>query len=188
MVEIIRKIAEFVVYLKTLPIAQKIYLFLSTTISGILSYHTELESSLKVFFAVIVLDTFTRIHANAKNKGLKFNPFKAYFWKEIKSKGIRKMFEKLFLEYCVYILIAFIVDKYVLEQMTLLEFNSKHLTLPILTIWLFSFTEMWSIAENIEEAGGRNVFKVVIDLLPDKFKSVIKALEKKENKNTENDV
>lgn len=72
-------------YLKSLPISQKIYIFISSTISGILSYHVELEDSLTIFSIVVILDSITRIHANAKKKGLKFNPFALYFWKEIKS-------------------------------------------------------------------------------------------------------
>lgn len=183
MVELIKKIVEFVTYLKALPVAQKSYIFLTTTISGILSYHTELQSSLTIFSIVILLDSITRIHADAKKKKLKFNPFQLYFWKEIKSKGLRKMCEKLFLEYGVYLLIAFAVDKYILEQMILFEFNSKHLTLPILALWIFSFIEIWSIAENVEDAGGRNIFKLAHELLPEKMQSILTNL-----KNTKKDV
>lgn len=177
MVELINKIAELLTYLKALPISQKIYLFISTTISGILSYHTELESSLTVFAIVVTLDSITRIHADAKKKKLKFNPFALYFWKEIKSKGLREMCEKIFLEYGVYLLIAFAVDKYILEQMVIFEFNSKHLTLPILAIWIFSFIETWSIAENVEDAGGKNIFKLVHELLPEKLQTVVEHLK-----------
>lgn len=170
-------------YLKSLPISQKIYIFISSTISGILSYHVELEDSLTIFSIVIILDSITRIHANAKKKGLKFNPFALYFWKEIKSKGLREMCEKVFLEYGVYLLIAFAVDKYILEQMVIFEFNSKHLTLPILAIWIFSFIEIWSVAENVEDAGGKNIFKLINELLPEKLQSLIEKL--KSNKKEE---
>lgn len=182
MVELIKKIIEFGDYLIALPLTQKIYLLISTTISGLLAYHTELKSSLSVFILVIILDSVTRVHANAKKRGLKFNPFKKYFWLEIKSKGLRNMCEKFFLEYCIYLLIAFAVDNYILEQMTILEFNSKHLTLPILALWLFSFIEMWSIAENIEDSGGRNIFKIVLELLPEKIKIIIENLNRKDDK------
>ncbi len=170
-------------YLKSLPISQKIYIFISSTISGILSYHVELEDSLTIFSIIVILDSITRIHANAKKKGLKFNPFALYFWKEIKSKGLREMCEKVFLEYGVYLLIAFAVDKYILEQMVIFEFNSKHLTLPILAIWIFSFIEIWSVAENVEDAGGKNIFKLINELLPEKLQSLIEKL--KSNKKEE---
>lgn len=170
-------------YLKSLPISQKIYIFISSTISGILSYHVELEDSLTIFSIVVILDSITRIHTNAKKKGLKFNPFALYFWKEIKSKGLREMCEKVFLEYGVYLLIAFAVDKYILEQMVIFEFNSKHLTLPILAIWIFSFIEIWSVAENVEDAGGKNIFKLINELLPEKLQSLIEKL--KSNKKEE---
>ena len=174
---------EGFIYLKSLPISQKIYIFISSTISGILSYHVELEYSLTIFSVVVILDSITRIHANAKKKGLKFNPFALYFWKEIKSKGLREMCEKVFLEYGVYLLIAFAVDKYILEQMVIFEFNSKHLTLPILAIWIFSFIEIWSVAENVEDAGGKNIFKLINELLPEKLQSLIEKL--KSNKKEE---
>ncbi len=174
---------EGFIYLKSLPISQNIYIFISSTISGILSYHVELEDSLTIFSVVVILDSITRIHANAKKKGLKFNPFALYFWKEIKSKGLREMCEKVFLEYGVYLLIAFAVDKYILEQMVIFEFNSKHLTLPILAIWIFSFIEIWSVAENVEDAGGKNIFKLINELLPEKLQSLIEKL--KSNKKEE---
>ena len=98
MVELIKKIMEGFIYLKSLPISQKIYVFVSSTISGILSYHVELEDSLTIFSIVVMLDSITRIHANAKKKGLKFNPFALYFWKEIKSKGLREMCEQYGIE------------------------------------------------------------------------------------------
>lgn len=177
---------EGFIYLKSLPISQKAYLFISTTISGILSYHVELEDSLTIFSIVVILDSITRIHANAKKKGLKFNPFTLYFWKEIKSKGLRVMCEKVFLEYGVYLLIAFAVDKYILEQMIIFEFNSKHLTLPILAIWIFSFIEIWSIAENVEDAGGKNIFKLIGELLPEKLQNILENL--KANKKNNEDV
>ena len=93
------------------------------------------------------------------------------------------MCEKVFLEYGVYLLIAFAVDKYILEQMVIFEFNSKHLTLPILAIWIFSFIEIWSVAENVEDAGGKNIFKLINELLPEKLQSLIEKL--KSNKKEE---
>lgn len=94
---------------------------------------------------------------------------------------MREMCEKLFLEYGIYLLIAFAVDNYILDQMVLFEFNKIPLTLPILAIWIFTFIEVWSIAENVEDAGGRNIFKLVYDFLPDKMKMVLDNLKKEKD-------
>lgn len=162
---------------------QKIYYGISTIISSILAYHSSLKESLIFFIIVIILDSITRIHADSKNKGLKFNPFKLYFWKQIKSKGLRRTLEKVFLEYGIYLIIAFTLDKYILDKMVIFHFNEEGLTLPILTIWLFCFIEIWSIAENIEEAGGKNVLKIVYDFLPEKIKKILDGIEENSSDN-----
>lgn len=170
---------NLITYLESFTGLQKFYITISSTLSGFLTYHANLKESLFVLAIVLVLDTITRIHANAKKKGLSFNPFKMYFWKEIESKGFRKMCEKIFLEYGIYIIIAFTLNKYVFNNEVLINFNDKGLTLPVLSIWVFSFIEIWSIAENIEDAGGKNIFKVVKELLPQKIQTLIDNLDKK---------
>jgi len=172
--------------MKSLPIYQKVYMFITAVVSSILSYHVELKDSLIIFSIVVVLDSLTRVHANAKKKGLVFNPFAKYFWKEISSKGLRDMCEKVFLEYGIYLLVAFAVDNYILDRMVLFKFNDIHLTLPILALWIFSFIEIWSIAENVEDAGGRNIFKVAYELFPEKLQKILDNLKNDERKQQNN--
>jgi hypothetical protein len=118
------------------------------------------------------LDTITRINANAVAKKLKFNPFKAYFWREIKSDGFREMSNKVFGQYGVYLCISFVLDQYVFTDL-IINIYGEDLTLPVISLYLFSFIELWSIGENIDEAGGINLFKRVIHFLPEKVQKIV---------------
>lgn len=153
----------------------KYYLLVITFISTILSYHSNnLKTALIAFLIITLLDTLTRINAQAQKEGLRFNPFKVYFYKQIRSKGLRDMCEKVFTRYGVWLIIAFVIDFYILDQMILLDFNDKGLTLPIISLYLFCGIEIWSIGENIEEAGGTNLLKKILHLLPQKIQKIFK--------------
>lgn len=153
---------------------EKLYLTLGTLATGILTYYTDLQLAVLTFGVLTTLDTLTAIHANARSKGLKMNIFKKYFWKEITSSGLRNWTRKVFAEYGVYLIIAFVLDQWVLKHMVVLNVFERELTLPVAAIYLFSFIEMWSIGENIERAGGINIFKKILHLLPEKLQQIFK--------------
>jgi hypothetical protein len=150
----------------------KLYLIVTTIISTILSYYTGIHTALLAFAVITLLDTLTRINADSQKAGLEFNPFKLYFWRQIKSKGLRDMLRKIFTEYGVYLIIAFVLDRWILDGMILFNFNDKGLTLPVISLYLFCGIEIWSIGENIEEAGGTNLIKKVLHLLPEKVRNI----------------
>ena len=152
----------------------KLYLMIITFISTVLTYHTSFKTALYAFLIVTVLDTITRIHADATKEGLKFNPFKRYFYGQIKSEGLRNMMSKIFLQYGVYLIIAFTIDYYILDKAVLLNYNDKGLTLPIISLYIFSGIEIWSIGENIEESGGVNLIKRLLHFLPEKIQKIFK--------------
>ena len=77
------------------------YLMLAYIASLILTYLTDLHTAILAFLLITMIDTITSIDASAKQKGLKFNPFKIYFWKEIKSEGLRQMCDKIFRQYFI---------------------------------------------------------------------------------------
>jgi hypothetical protein len=158
--------------LTTIGKIHKLYLIFSTFISAALSYHTSLKTALLAFAIITLLDTLTRINAAAKKEGLKFNPFKGYFYRQIKSKGLRDMCDKIFARYGVYLMIAFVVDCWILDRMVLMNFNDKGLTLPIISLYVFCAIEIWSIGENIEDAGGINIIKRILHLLPEKIQKL----------------
>lgn len=154
---------------------EKIWITIVTLLSGILSYYSDLNSALWLFFICTSLDTFTAINAHALSKGLLFNPFKKYFWLQITSSGLRNWMRKVFWEYGIYLIIAFAIDKYVLKNIIVFDFFNRKMTLPVVTIYLFSFIELWSIGENIERSGGTNIFKKLLHLIPEKYQKIIKS-------------
>lgn len=127
------------------------------------------------FLIFTTLDTITAINAGAKDKGLKFNPFKKYFWTEIKSELIRIWLKKVFKEYLVYVIMAFTIEIFMLRQQMRIEVIHYQLNLPVFCLWLFSAVEAWSIGENIEASGGTNYVKKMLhffkDFIPEKFKA-----------------
>jgi hypothetical protein len=160
--------------LKSIPALHDIYVWLSAFISGILAYYTDLHYALYFFLGTTVLDTISAIDAQARSKGLKFDPTKKYFWLQIKSSGIRDWMRKVFWEYGRYCLIAIMLNEWVLKNMIVLEAFDRKLTLPVVAVYLFGFIELWSIGENMEKAGGVNLFKRVLHFLPDNIQKIVK--------------
>jgi hypothetical protein len=155
----------------------EIYMAIAATISAFLTAYYKIDMAFFCFILITSLDTITRVHADAIKKNLVFNPFKAYFWREFKSDKFREMLNKVFLEYGVYLVIAFILDTLVFDKL-LLNIYGQRLTLPVIALYLFSFIELWSIGENIDEAGGVNIFKRIVHLLPEKVQEIINPKEK----------
>lgn len=150
------------------------YLKFGLLISTFLTLHSNLNLALEVFVIAVTADTFTKIHATAKKKNIKFNPLSKPFWLVIKSKGLKNMFNKVFMQYGIYTLLAFFIDKNLLNQMSIFTFKDQTFTLPVLAIWLFTASEIWSIGENIEEAGGVNYPKRLIHLIDKKYQDIFK--------------
>lgn len=158
-----------------------IYLKLSLFISGLLSVYMGLQDSLRLLGILLMLDSVTRIHATAKAQEIKFNPFKKSFWGVIKSKGLKLMLNKAFMQYGIYFFIAFMLDNYILRQMAIIRFQEVDYTLPVVVLWLCIAIEIWSIGENIEDAGGINIPKRIIHFFDEKYQKIFK----KENQDDE---
>ena len=152
---------------------ERIWIGLCSLISGALACYTGLNHALWLFVISTTLDTLTSIHAQAVANGLTFNPFKMYFWNQISSNGLRCWMKKVFWEYGVYLVIAFAIDKYVFKNMVVFDVLDNKLTLPVLAVYLFAFIELWSIGENIERAGGVNIFKRLLHLIPEKYRRLL---------------
>ena len=159
----------------------EIYLFFAGIVSYFLSNYDRIEYALGCFAILTMLDTTTKINAVAKAKKLKFNPFKKYFWLEIKSGGFRKMANKIFMEYGVYLIIAFVIDSLVFSKTTTFNIVGSDLKLPVIAVYYFSFIEAWSIGENIEEAGGINWLKRILHFLPEKIQKIVQPKTEEEN-------
>jgi hypothetical protein len=150
----------------------EMYLAISLAVSSFLAFYTDIKTAFFAFAILTILDTITRINANAKNKGLKFNPFKAYFWAEIQSGELRNMLQKVVMEYGVYLIIAFVIDALIFKNSVLFEIYDRKMTLPVIALHVFSGIELWSIGENIADAGGVNIFKRVVHFLPEKYQKI----------------
>lgn len=153
---------------------EKLYLFIGTLLSGVLACHTDLLLALCAFAVITTLDTLTAIHASAFQRGVEFAPLKLYFWKQITSAGLRAWTKKVFAEYGVYLIIAFVISEWILKNIPVLEIFERRLTLPVMAVYLFCLIEMWSVGENIEKAGGVNLFKRILHLLPEKIQQLFK--------------
>jgi hypothetical protein len=162
----------------------KIYLILAAFVSWFFSTYP-IEKILLFFFIMTCLDTITKIHAIAKKKKIKFNPFKKIFWLQIESQGLKLMGRKIFLDYSIPIMMVFFVDTLIFKNAIHFNVLSLNLSPPAAAILFFGCVEFWSIFENIEEAGGVNWLKKASNwfsgFLPEKWQNVLdKILNKKD--------
>ena len=162
-------------FISSLTFWQKIYLWTTTFLSGVLAYYTDLHFALYFFLGTTLMDTITAIDVQAKQKGLLFRPWKKYFWMQIKSSGLRNWCEKVFWKYGRWAIMAFMLNEWVLKNMIIFDMFERKLTLPVVAIYLFGFIELWSIGENIEKTGDRNIFKMILHLLPEKYQKIFKS-------------
>ena len=153
----------------------KIYIFIAGFFSWFFSTYP-IENILMLFVIATILDTITKIHSIAKKKKLKFNPFKKYFWIQIESQGLKMMGRKVFLDYSIPVLVAFCVDTLIFKNGFHFDLLSLKLSIPSASILFFTCVEIWSIFENLEEAGGVNWLKRAIHwfsgFLPEKWRDV----------------
>lgn len=161
-------------YIDSKLMLKKAYIWFTTFISSFLAFYTDLRFALYFFVGATILDTLTAIDAQAKDKGLVFRPWKKYFWLQITSSGLRDWCEKVFWKYGRWAVMAFMLNEWVLKNMVIFDMFDRKLTLPVIAIYIFGFIECWSIGENIEKTGDRNIIKMVFHLLPEKFQKIFK--------------
>jgi len=171
------QIIESLEHLKAVAAAKKLYLAFLTFMSGFVAYYTDIHLAVMFFLAMTVLDTVSAIHVTADAKGLKFNPFKKYFWKEISSDGIRQWMKKVFGDYGYWALISFALNKWVLQNMVIFDMFDRQYTLPVVMIYIFGGIELWSIGENREKLGKKNYLKMLFGFLPEKIQQIFKKDE-----------
>lgn len=159
---------------------KKVYLLIISTLSTFLACHTDLKPALYFFMLATIVDTISAIDVQARAKGLKFNPLKGYFWKQIKSSGLRDWCKKVLWDYGRYLLMAFAISNWVLKNTIVFDAFDRKLTLPVVALYIFGGIELWSIGENIEKTGGLNLFKRVIQFLPPNVQQIFQP-----NQNTE---
>lgn len=170
--------------------SSKAFLYVAATASWLVSTYVEIIPAFLFFAICTTLDTISRIDANARMKKIKFNPFKKYFWMEIKSDAIRGWFRKVFKEYLFYTLIIFLVDKFIFKHQLHFDLFALKLDPVTAALFLFGLNELWSVFENREEAGYINILKaginIFISLVPEKWQEPLnKFLKFKKDVNKE---
>lgn len=103
--------------------------------------------------AAILLDTFTGIFKSVKLKG----------WKSIRSRKLSNIVSKMML-YEICVLFLFLIDKYLLNEFVVRSFGIDYMFTKICAILLI-FIELVSVKENIEEAYGIELWKMIKKIL-----------------------
>ena len=148
-----------------------LYTILYTNIALFTSFlvgaYTDIELALLAFLIITSLDTYTSMRADKK-----INNINKPLWKLIKSSGLRRWCNKVFNDFGISLIIIFVVDILIFKKAITIPLMGRDLQLPIVGMYIFSFIEIWSIGENMEKAGGINIFKKLVDLLPEKIKKL----------------
>jgi|GEM_PF-6826862 len=154
----------------------KVYLFIIGGMAWIFSTY-DVKGILILFAFLTVLDTITRMGADAKN----FKIYSYSFWKRMKSAGLKMMGRKIFVEYGIAVLIAFMIDIHLFKSALNFNVSVLKLNIPMCAILFFTGIELWSIFENLEEAGYKNWLKkgtkAISGFIPDKWQKIIDAIK-----------
>lgn len=158
----------------------KVYLFIIGGMAWIFSTY-DLRGILILFTILTVLDTITRMGADAIADGEPFRIYSFRFWKRMKSAGLKMMGRKIFVEYGIAVLVAFMVDVHLFKSALNFNVSVLKLNIPMCAILFFTGIELWSVFENLEEAGYKNWLKrgtkAVSGFIPDKWTKIIDAIK-----------
>lgn len=158
----------------------KIYLFIIGGMAWIFSTY-DVKGILILFTFLTTLDTITRMGADAKIEGQDFKVYSFRFWKRMKSSGLKMMGRKIFVEYGIAVLIAFMVDIHLFKSTLNFNVADFKLNVPMCAILFFTGIELWSVFENLEEAGYKNWLKkgttAISGFIPDKWQKIIEVIK-----------
>lgn len=140
-------------------------------LAPILTLVLKMQTTLFALAIIILIDMFTGIRKDLFLKNIPFNPFKESFWSGVNSTGLRSTWRKTY-EYVAGILAFMVLDSLVLGTHTV-DLLGKNLSLSELAVTIACLVEIYSIFENMEAVSGRNLFKTLINLLPEKVKAIL---------------
>lgn len=167
---------SFVKFFKDLSFGKAFSIMLTPIITTMFS----LKVALIGLILLVTIDFITGVRKSLLNKKVPLNPFKAVFYKNIKSDLIRNTWRK-FYEYGLGIIVIIILDSYFGHKITVPFINAS---LSETAIILAAVIEVYSIFENLRDTNKKIKFIEVlielidslIDLFPESLK---KALKKK---------
>lgn len=147
-------------FFSNLTLGKKLMLLLAPILSVLVS----MKAALLGLWLLVFIDLITGIRKNLHKNGVKFNPFKAVFWKSIKSYLLRQTWKKTY-EYGIGIIIIVIFESLIFG-VTPIALMGKTFTIAELSVLVPAAVEVWSVFENLEAVSGNNILKKIKLLLP----------------------
>ena len=144
---------SLITFFGKLTLGKKILLLSAPIISVLVS----MKIILLGLWLLIFIDLLTGIRKSLHKNKLKFNPFKAAFWRSIKSYLLRKTWQKTY-EYALGIITVIVLESLILGE-THIEIMDKIFTISELSAIIPACVEVWSIFENFEAVSGNNILK-----------------------------
>lgn len=138
-----------------------------------------MKAALFGLWLLVFFDLMTGIRKNLHQQGIKFNPFKAAFWKSIKSYLLRQTWRKTY-EYGIGIIIIVIFESLVFG-ITPIALMGKTFTIAELSVLIPAGVEVWSIYENMEAVSGNNILSKIMNFLPEPLKKIFSSSKTKED-------
>lgn len=155
----------------------KASVWLISMVAWIASTYIHLFPAIGFFLICTTLDTASRIDVNARLKKIRFRPWKKEFWFEIDPDMLRVWFDKVFKQYIVYVLIAYLFDVIILKSELKFNVYILKLDIPTALVLFFSFLEIFSAFRHQEELGRKNYIKIIINIfssfIPENIKDAL---------------
>lgn len=175
--------AAILLWLKT----SKMYLWVVGSIAWVTSTYVNLIPALGFFLICTTLDTLSRIDVTARQKNVKFRPWTKTFWFQIEPDLLMVWFDKVFKQYLIYVLIAYIFDVIILKSKLHFDIYVIKLDIPTCLVLFFSAVELLSAFKGQEELGRKNyikiIFKIFSSFIPEKVReSISKTIEETDTK------
>lgn len=156
-----------VVFFKELTVVKKVLL----GITPILTVMLNAQQAWIGLGLLIFLDLLTGIRKSLYLTDVKERFWQKAFWKQVKSYGVRETWKKTY-EYGIGIIVCSIFESMIFKMEPIDLMNSKF-SLTELAIMVASIIEVYSNYENMEAVSGRNIFKSMLEFLPEPVQKII---------------
>lgn len=163
-----------ILFFQNITIVKKILLL----ITPILTVMFNLQTALLGLGILIFLDLLTGVRKSFHKKGISAYVWQRKFWKEVKSYGIRATWRKTY-EYGMGIIVFSILESMILSIDPIVLMN-KSFTITELSITTASIIEVYSNYENMEAVSGNNIFKRILQFLPESIQKMLEPKKKLE--------
>lgn len=160
-----------ILFFRELTIVKKILLVLTPILTVMLNS----QSAIVGLALLILLDLLSGIRKDFHLKGIHAFVWQKKFWREVKSYGIRETWKKTY-EYGIGI-IVFSIFESMIFRMEPIDVMNKEFSITELAIMIASVVEVYSNYENMEAVSGRNIFKKMLEFLPEGFKKIVSKKE-----------